>query len=168
MHHKSFWYTLTAGLMVLFVAGSLSAAMPKLYETLGSQNVELIKNAKYVTILALVPESARNQYASIKEVHLNQEEIDRLKTNLLDDHNYDFSRVKKCKFQAEVSFKFQDDNDNTLHLFVSPVCNQMLFSAQSRSTLLNYDPVAVRLEPFFQELVKVTRSRNKPVAHWGY
>lgn len=150
---------------VFFVAGtsvSLEAATPKLYERLGGKNLGILKNAKFVTILTMVPEGARDQYQTIQEVHLNKEEVERLKRNLLDDHNYDYGRTKQCQFHSEISFKFQDENEKTLHLFVSPSGNQMLFGMGTHSVLLNYDPVQERLENFFQSLVTETYSRNKP------
>lgn len=154
-----------SSLLVIFCTPVFSS-IPKLQEQLGVKNIEILKNAKFITILAMVPEGAKKQYGSIKEVHLSNDEMERLKRNLLDDHNYDFGREKSCRFFPEISFKFEDDKENVLHLFVSPSCNQMLFGMTTHSVLLNYDPAHQRLEHFLQKLVLDTRSRNKEIVKW--
>ncbi len=137
-------------------------ATPKLFEKLGGKNLAIIENAKYVTILSMIPEEARSRYQPLPEVHLDAEEIVRLKRNLLDDHNYDFERQKNCNFNPEISFKFQDENDQILHVFVSPSCNQLLFGTGSKTVMLNYDPAQQRLEHFLQQLIVETRMKNQP------
>lgn len=143
------------------------ASTPKLQEQLGVKNLNILKNAKFVTILTMVPEGARNKYGSIKEVHLSNDEMEKLKRNLLDDHNYDFGRTKSCHFVPEISFKFEDDQEQVLYLFVSPSCNQMLFGMGTHSALLNYDPAYERLEYFLLHLVAETRNRNKEMVKWN-
>ncbi len=137
------------------------AATPRLRENLGGKNLEIMKNAKFVTMLPIVPDGVKDQYKPVPEVHLNCAEVARLKRNLLDDHNYDFGRYKKCKFTPEISFKFLDANNQSLHVFISPSCNQILFGMGRKSVLLNYDPAHERLEDYFIELVAETRNRNK-------
>lgn len=155
-------YAALAMMLTFFVTTSVIAALPKLQEKLGARNLEILKNAKYVTILTMPPKGTEHRYPPIQEVHLNHHEMERLKKNLLDDHNYDFGRHKQCLFLPEISFKFQDGNEQSLHVFVSPSCNQILFGADSHTVLLNYDPAHVRLEKYFQDLVTETRAKNKP------
>jgi len=150
--------------LFLVFSSALSASTPKLQEHLGTRNLDILKNAKYITILTMVPERARNKYSSIKEVHLSSEEMEKLKRNLLDDHNYDFGRNKTCRFLPEISLKFEDDKEQVLHLFISPSCNQILFGMGSHSVVLDYDPVHERLEHYFKNLVAETRTRNKETA----
>jgi hypothetical protein len=162
--HSQLSKTIYFAFLSLFVAFSLPifGATPLLQEKLGVKNINIIKNAKFVTILTMVPEGAKNRYSSIKEVHLNNDEMQRLKTNLLDDHNYEFERVKKCQFLPELSFKFQgDDPEQVVHVFVSPICNQILFGMDNYSVLLNYDPAHERIENFMMQLVTDTKNRNK-------
>lgn len=137
------------------------AATPKLRENLGGKNLEIMKNATFITLLTIVPDGVKDQYLPVPEVHLSSDEIARLKRNLLDDHNYDFGRLKTCKFTPEISFKFLDTNNQVLHVFISPSCNQILFGMGRKSVLLNYDPAHERLEDYFLQLVAETRSRNK-------
>lgn len=144
-------------LFLILFAAPLAAASPKLYEKLGGSNLDILRNAKFVTILTLVPDGTK----SIQEVHLNADEIDRLKKNILDDHNYQFDKTKSCHFNPELSFKFIDGEKGSVLVFVSPVCNQILFGTDTHSVLLDYDSVAERIEPFFQQLINETRSRNK-------
>ena len=135
------------------------AATPKLRQTLGGKNLDILKNAQFVTILAMIPEG--NSFKPQPEVHLTSDEVERLKRQLLDDHNYAFDKHKSCKFIPELSFKFQDENGEVVHVFVSPSCNQVLFTMGRNSTLLNYEPVYERLEHYFQQLVKETRMKNR-------
>lgn len=140
---------------------NLESAIPKLHEKLGGKNLEILQRPKHVTILTLIPEHAKEHYGTSHEIHLNQEEIARLQRNLLDDHNYDFEKENNCLFHAEISFKFIDDRGEVLHVFVSPVCNQILFGMGKKSVLLNYDPSQQRLEHFFQQIVSETKRRNE-------
>lgn len=151
----------TTLLTLLFSCLAISgfAATPKLRQTLGGKNLDVLKNAQHVTILAMIPEG--DSYQPQPEIHLTREEITRLKRQLLDDHNYAFEKRKSCKFVPEISFKFQDENEEIVHVFVSPSCNQLLFSMGRKSTLLNYEPAYERLEPYFQQLVKETRMKNR-------
>jgi hypothetical protein len=153
-------------LMMLFLCLPIFGEVSRLQEQLGSKNLEIIKNAKFVTILSMVPERARAQYGTIKELHLSNDEMAKLKRNILEDHNYDFDRKKSCKFLPEISFKFEDDQEEVLHLFVSPSCNQMLFGTDSYSLLLNYDPAHERLEHYFKQLVEESRGQNKETLTW--
>ncbi len=151
----------TIMLTLLFSCLAISgyAATPKLRQTLGGKNLDTLKNAKFVTILAMIPEG--NTYEPEPEIHLTNDEITRLKRQLLDDHNYAFDKYKKCKFVPELSFKFQDEEGETVHVFVSPSCNQVLFTMGRKSALLNYEPAYERLENYFQQLVKETRQKNR-------
>jgi hypothetical protein len=142
-------------LSMLLITASLHAATPQLHEKLGSKNVQLLKEATHVTLLQMTNKGCPY------EMILNQEEVERLKRNLLDDHNFDFDKNKQCQFLPEISFKFQNDQEEILHLFVSPICSQLLFSMGNRSIILNYDPVQNRLDHFFTELTTAAQTRNK-------
>lgn len=153
--------TLLSALFLFFSSTiPLSSATTELQEKLGSDNFEALKNPKFVTLLILVPKG-KKQHHSLNSMHLSHEEIDRLKTNLLEDHNYEFDRIKKCHFKPEISFKFHGKNEKVIHVFVSPSCNQVLFGMDTYSILLNYDPVHERLEHFLLQLIKDTQNRNK-------
>jgi hypothetical protein len=147
-------------LLTLSIFGAY-AATPKLHQKLGGENLEVLKNAKFVTLLTIIPEGAQSKYQPQPEVHLTNEEISRLKRQLLDDHNYSFERRKSCEFIPELSFKFQDGKDGVVHLFVSPSCNQILFAMGRKSVLLDYEPSYERLEDYFQQLANNTRLKNK-------
>lgn len=151
----------TTLLTLLFFCMTISgfAATPQLLQTLGSTNLDLLKNAQYVTILAMIPKGS--SYEKLPEIHLTNDEIARLKRQLLDDHNYSFNQNQPCKFVPEISFKFQNTEGETIYVFVSPSCNQILFSMGGKSALLNYEPAHERLEHYFQQLIKNTRMKNK-------
>ena len=147
-------------LMTVGVFGAY-AATPKLHQKLGGENLEVLKNAKFVTLLTIIPEGVQGKYQPQTEVHLASEEITRLKRQLLDDHNYAFDRRKSCRFIPELSFKFQDGKDSVVHVFVSPSCNQILFAMGRKSALLDYEPSYERLEDYFQQLANDARLKNK-------
>lgn len=149
-------------LFTCLTAGSF-AATSQLHKTLGGENLNTIKNAKFVTILPLNRGNSVMDYCHEPEIHLSNAEINRLKRQLLDDHNYVFDKVKSCQFIPEISLKFKGDQDEEIYVFISPICNQILFSMGGSSALLNYDPAHERLEPYFQQLI--TESRIKNHAH---
>ena len=151
---------LESAMIAIFLFGfslPCAAAAPKLYEKLGGQNIDTLKKAKYVTMLLMSPDVKKGP---LEEIHLTSEQIERLKTNLLDDHNYDFAKPKYCHFIPQLSFKFQTDSE-TLHLFISLSCNQILFGTGNQSVLLNYNPVQQRLGYFFDELISEGYIKNK-------
>lgn len=139
----------------------ISAATPRLQEKLGTQELSILQNPKFVTILPMVCEPDLTNFPAIKEVFLSRDETEKLKTNILDDHNYDFERVKKCRFFPEISFKFENNEGQVVHLFVSPLCHQMLFRTDAGSLLINYDPAHERIDFFLKQLLDETRMRNE-------
>ena len=134
-----------------------AAATPKLYEKLGGNNIDILKDAKYVTMLIMSPDPKKGP---LEEIHLTSEQIERLKTNLLNDHNYDFAKPKHCHFIPQLSFKLQTEAE-TLHLFISLNCNQILFGTGNQTVLLTYNPVQQRLGHFFDELISEAYIKNK-------
>jgi len=147
---RSAYLTLFFLTLPLIVIGST----PKLQERLGAKTVNLIKQAQFITVLSMIPSDG-------KEVHLNIAEMEKLKRNLLDDHNYDFGICKSRHFSPEISFKFIGENRQALYLFVSPTSSQLLFAMGSRSLLLNYAPAQERLEYFLGRLVADAAKRSK-------
>lgn len=160
MRIKAICKSVLATVFLCGICMPCAAATPKLYEKLGGNNINILKSAQYVTMLIMSPDPKKG---SLEEIYLTNEQVERLKTNLLNDHNYDFAKLKQCHFIPQLSFKFQTETE-TLHLFISLDCNQILFGTGNQSVLLNYNPVQQRLGHFFDNLIsegyiKNTKSR---------
>lgn len=156
---NTFFYKLTtAVLCTLFLP--LGAITEKLQEKLGSDEFSILENPRYVTILLIDP----NERSTLlkKEIHLDANEINRLKRNILEDHNYDFLKLKKCKFTPDISLKFENNERRAIYLFVDRACCQALFKGESTSLSVNYDPVHERLNFFLKQLLNDALARNKP------
>lgn len=145
---------------LVLTAVPCAAATPKLYQELGADNLSIIKNAKHVTMLQV---TNMGKKGPSEEIHLTSEQVERFKRNLLDDHNFNFAKEQSCRFLPELSFKIQDESDQTLHLFVSLSCNQILFGSGQHSVVLNYGQAEQRLNHFFEELLTDGFKKNETI-----
>ncbi|MGA8165243.1 MAG: hypothetical protein WB791_09510 [Waddliaceae bacterium] len=155
------YHLIAAVLLITVFLYPCDAATPKLHERVSGKALKILNNPKYVTLLILSQEEGEAGETPIHEIHLNNIEIERLKRNLLDDHNYDFTQTRHPPFRPEISFKFEDGQEQVLHLFVGSHCHQMLFYLPSLSAFVNYTPAQERLEHFFQELTAEVMVRNR-------
>lgn len=136
----------------------LEASVEKIQEKLGTADWAVLQAPQYVTILLIDPNEKLDLLK--KEIHLSAPEIERLKRNILEDHNYDFERVKRCRFVPDLSFKFEDKEGNVVYFFVDRNCLQVLFKSNSRALLVNYDRVHERLNFFLQQLLDGALARG--------